>query len=89
MIGDSNDETTFQHKLLLTDAQVSKLCKPLANNSSANIEFSKIKLSKVRFRGFLKSFKTVMEPISRIAKFAEFLKKMKSAKSGKDVPELF
>ena len=34
IIGDSNDETNFAHKLLLTDRQVSKLCKSLSNNFS-------------------------------------------------------
>ena len=38
VIGDSNDENNFLHKLLLTNTQVSKLCKSFAINSSANIE---------------------------------------------------
>ena len=29
VIGDSNDETNFPHKLLLNNTQVSKLCKAL------------------------------------------------------------
>ena len=29
VIGDSNDETNFPHKLLLNNTQVSKLCKTL------------------------------------------------------------
>ena len=32
VIGDSNDETNFPHKLLLTDAQVSRLRKAFAND---------------------------------------------------------
>ena len=32
IIGDSNDKTNFPHKSLLTERQVSKLLKPLANN---------------------------------------------------------
>ena len=32
VIGDSNDETNFLHKLLLTDAQVSRLRKAFAND---------------------------------------------------------
>ena len=47
VIGDSNDETNFPHKLLLTDRQVSKLCKAFANNSSANIKLSKTQISKI------------------------------------------
>ena len=46
MIGDSNDETNFLHKLLLTDRQASKLCIVFANNSSANIKLSKMQLLK-------------------------------------------
>ena len=36
--GDSNDENIFPHRLLLTNTEVSKLCKPFANNPSANIK---------------------------------------------------
>ena len=36
-IESSNDETNFSHKLLLTNTQVSKICKPFTNGSSANI----------------------------------------------------
>ena len=46
MIGDSNNDTFFPHKLLLTDTQVSRLCKAFANSSSANIKFSNTQLSK-------------------------------------------
>ena len=41
MIGNSNYETNFPHKLLLTDTNISKICKAFANGSSANIKFSK------------------------------------------------
>ena len=47
MIGDSNDETNFPHELLLTDRQVSSNRKAFANNSSADIKFSKTQLSKM------------------------------------------
>ena len=47
MIGNSNDETCFLHKLLFTDTQVSKICKDFENGSSANIKFSKVHLSKI------------------------------------------
>ena len=39
---DSNDENNFPHKLLLTNTQVSGLCKVFPNNSSANTKLSKI-----------------------------------------------
>ena len=52
MIG--NDKTNFPYELLLTDRQVSNLRKSFANNSSADIELSKIQLSKmIQSRGFL------------------------------------
>ena len=41
LIGNSNDETNFIHKLLLNDTQVSKICEAFANGSSANIKYSK------------------------------------------------
>ena len=41
MIINSNDETDFQHSILLTDRQVSKLRKTSANYSLANIKLSK------------------------------------------------
>ena len=37
VIGNSNDETNFSHRLLLTNTHVLRLCKAFANNSSANI----------------------------------------------------
>ena len=40
VIGDSNDKKNFPHKLLLTNKQVSKLRKSLANNSSVNMKMS-------------------------------------------------
>ena len=42
-----NDETSFPHNLLSVDRQVSRLRKALANNSSANIKFSKFQPSKI------------------------------------------
>ena len=44
---DSNDESNFPHKLLLTDTQVSKIHKAFPNGLSANIKFSKTQLSKI------------------------------------------
>ena len=40
LIGNSNDETNFPHKLLLlANTQVSKICKAFANRSSVNMKF--------------------------------------------------
>ena len=47
MTGDSNDQTNFQHELLLTGRQVSSIRKAFANNSSVDIKFSKAQLSKM------------------------------------------
>ena len=41
MIGNSNDETNFPHRLLLTNRQVSNLRKAFDNYTSVNIKFSK------------------------------------------------
>ena len=46
IIGDSNAENNFPHKLLLTNTQVSRLCKSFATNSSANIKLWKTQLHK-------------------------------------------
>ena len=42
---DSN-KTNFPHNLLLTDRQVSSICKAFANNLSVNVKLSKTQLSK-------------------------------------------
>ena len=42
LIGNSNDETNFPHKLLLTNTQVSNVRKAFANGSSANIKFQQL-----------------------------------------------
>ena len=42
-----NDENNFLHKLLLTNTQISRLHKVFANNSSANINLSKIQIHKI------------------------------------------
>ena len=52
MIGHSNDETNFQHKLLLTNKQASKIRKAFGNSLSANIKFWKTQLFKIHSGGF-------------------------------------
>ena len=47
MIGDSNDETNFPYKLLLTYRQASKPRKAFANNLLANIKLSQTQLYKI------------------------------------------
>ena len=46
--GGSIDENHFLYKLLLTNTQVSKLLIAFADNSSANIKWSKTQLHKIR-----------------------------------------
>ena len=54
MIGDSNAKGNFPHELLLTNRQVSIICKAFNNNSSVHIKFSKAQLSKmIQSGGFL------------------------------------
>ena len=47
VVVDFNDENNFPHKLLLTNTQVSMLCKAFASNSSADIKLSKTQLHKI------------------------------------------
>ena len=74
VVGDSNDENNFRHKLLLTNTQVSRLRKAFANGSSANIKLSKTQLHKIgqtgRFLGklLLPLLKTGLPLIENILK---------------------
>ena len=43
----SDNETNFPHKLLLTNRQVSNLCKAFSNHLPADIKLSKTPLSKM------------------------------------------
>ena len=47
MIGNSDHETKFPHKLLLTNRQVANLRKALAKHTSNDVKLSKIQLSNV------------------------------------------
>ena len=70
LIGNSNDETNFPHKILLTGAQISKICKAFPNGSSANIKFSKTQLSKMQSGvKFLPEIKTGMSGIDNFVNF--------------------
>ena len=54
MIGNSDDETNFPHKLLLTNRQVANLHRAFANHASTDIKLSKTQLSKmIQLGGFL------------------------------------
>ena len=64
MIGNSNDETDFPRKILLSDTQVSKIYKAFANGSSANIKFLKTQLSKMIESGCSIFGPSILEPIN-------------------------
>ena len=54
MIANSDDETNFPHKILLTNRQITNLCKAFVNNSSTDIKLSKTQLYKtVKLERFL------------------------------------
>ena len=54
MVGNSNKETNFPHKLLLTNREILNLRKTFNNHTSADIKFSKAQLTKMQKVGFLK-----------------------------------
>ena len=54
MIGNSNDEANFPHKLLLTNRQVANLHKAFANHTSTDMKWSKAQLTKMQKHGFLR-----------------------------------
>ena len=53
VVCDSDYDNNFLHKLLLTNTQVSKLCKAFTNNSSVKIKLSKTQLLKIEQSGEL------------------------------------
>ena len=53
VVGHSNDENNFPHKLLLTNTQVLKLREAFANGSSAHIKLSKTQVHKIGQSGVL------------------------------------
>ena len=79
MIGNSENEANFPHKLLLTNRLVANLHKAFANYTSADIKLSKTQLSKMiqlggffgrRFGPLLKTglplMKSVIQPLVKI-----------------------
>ena len=51
MVGNSNDNTNFPHKLLLNDRQVANIRKAFPNNLSTDVKFSKTQLLKLSQSG--------------------------------------
>ena len=77
MISNSDNETNFLHKLLLTNRQVANLCKAFANLASTDIKLSKAQLTKMQKGGFLRFLapllksglpllKSVIKPLSML-----------------------
>ena len=63
MTGNSNEETNFPDKLLLTNRQVANLRKAFANYTSIDIKLSKPQLSKmIQSEGFL----NFLRPLTKI-----------------------
>ena len=54
MVGNSNNETNFPHKLLLTNREILSLRKAFAKHASFDIKFSKTQLTKMLKGGFSK-----------------------------------
>ena len=53
MIGNSDDEANFPHKLLLTNRQVANIRRAFANHTSTDIKLSNAQLTKMQKEGFL------------------------------------
>ena len=54
MIGNSDDETNFPHKLLLTNRRIANLCRAFADHPSTDIKLPKSQLTKMKKGGFLR-----------------------------------
>ena len=61
MIGNSDDEAKFPHKLLLMNRQVANVRKSFANHISTNIKLSKAQLTKIHKGGFLRFFAALLK----------------------------
>ena len=71
VVNDSNNETNFPHKVLLTDTQVPRIHKAFANGSSANKHFSKTHFSKmIQIGAFFPIFDIVAAPALEGGKMA-------------------
>ena len=79
VIGDSNDNTNFSHKLFLIDTHVSNIRKAFANGSSANIKFSKTQFSKMVQLGGFGSFlflRALLNPLDTARKMRKIGEKI-------------
>ena len=69
MLGNSNDNTNFPHKLLLNDRQVANIRKAFSNNLSTDVKFSKTQSLKVsQSGGFLGNLLSkLVGPLMKVA----------------------
>ena len=61
LVGNSDYETNFPHKLLLTKRQILSLRKAFANHTSVDIKLSKAQLTKMQKGGFFKIFNAIVK----------------------------
>ena len=81
IVGDSN----FLHQLLLTNTQVSKLCKAFANDSSANMKLRKTPLHKIGQSGEFIGLRYLIAPIKGLFSVSQFIdNKLKNVLKNKD-----
>ena len=63
VVGNSNDENNFMHKLVLSNTQGRKLCKAFANGSTANIKLSLTQLHKIGQLGKDRTIGRILGPL--------------------------
>ena len=80
MIGDSNNEANFPHKLLFTDTQFWSIYKALVNNLSANIKLSKTQLCKVVLLGGFISYLNMLDKLSGFKLMKPFIEEIGQTK---------
>ena len=68
MIGNSDDEANFPHKLLLTNRQVANIRKAFSNHTSTDIKLSKAQLNKTLTGGFLRSLAPLLKSVLPLLK---------------------
>ena len=61
MVGNSDDEAKFAHKLLLTNRQTLSFRKTFASHTSVDIKLSKTQLTKMQEGGFLKFLMSLLK----------------------------
>ena len=68
MVGNSDDETNFAHKLLLTNRQFVYVRKAFVNHTSTGIKISKAQLTKMQKGGFLRFLAPLLKSVLPLLK---------------------